>query len=75
MHQRVDLDDVVQRWQLIRPTVELQRTGALPPWLATDASTGATTGQLALMALVAQQRAPSTGAGIAEAGAIGMYFN
>lgn len=40
VHQRVDLDDVVQRWQLIRPTVELQRTGALPPWLAADASTG-----------------------------------
>ena len=40
VRQRVDLDDVVQRWQLIRPTVELQRTGALPPWLATDASTG-----------------------------------
>jgi len=40
VRQRVDLDDVVQRWQLIRPTVELQRTGALPPWLVTDASTG-----------------------------------
>jgi two-component system sensor histidine kinase RegB len=36
----VDLDRVVQRWLLVRPTIELQRTGALPPWLAVDASTG-----------------------------------
>ncbi|MEL1264827.1 ATP-binding protein [Pseudoxanthomonas putridarboris] len=36
----VDLDEVVQRWRLVRPTVELQRSGHLPPWLAVDASTG-----------------------------------
>jgi len=37
---RVDLDEVVQRWRLVRPTVELQRSGSLPPGLAADASTG-----------------------------------
>ncbi|HVK53155.1 MAG TPA: ATP-binding protein [Pseudoxanthomonas sp.] len=36
----VDLDRVIDRWQLVRPTIELQREGALPPNLRVEPSIG-----------------------------------
>ncbi|KAF1721296.1 ATP-binding protein [Pseudoxanthomonas wuyuanensis] len=39
-HAGVDLDRVIQRWKLVRPTVELHRSGSLPPWLQVTPAVG-----------------------------------
>lgn len=36
----VDLEQVIQRWKLVRPTIELHRQGRLPPSLSVDPSVG-----------------------------------
>jgi two-component system, sensor histidine kinase RegB len=35
-----DLERVVQRWQLVRPTIDLYRSGSLPPWLQVAPAVG-----------------------------------
>lgn len=39
-HAGVDLDRVIHRWQLVRPTIDLHREGALPAQLRVEPSIG-----------------------------------
>ncbi|MGS1079649.1 ATP-binding protein [Pseudoxanthomonas beigongshangi] len=56
----VDLERVIHRWQLVRPTIELQREGELPARLRVDPSIGHLLQALLNNAADASQQAGST---------------